>query len=135
MGRGRGKGKKMNAVSATEERTSEEDGKIPSQKKRKGRSVRGSKKEPEGFEEVEEEIDVKGVMNKKIGSKAQSGNKRKRQKQNEISEGLELGSNHSVGVLKSSSADDLLKPSTFISYISRRKSKPRRAAEAGVECK
>ncbi|KAA8528130.1 hypothetical protein F0562_035619 [Nyssa sinensis] len=138
MGRGRGKGKKL-TVSNHEDPGSGEEEKIPIQKRR-GRPQKPLKdeideeEEAEKMEEEDSEITKNGVSSKEMKSStaAENGKKRKRnlqakEKQDTIKE--------ENGVGTRSSTNDLSKSNGFRHNGSRRKSKPRRAAEAGVECK
>lgn len=138
MRRGRGKGKKQNA-SAREDRGSGEEEKIPSYRRR-GRPQKPMRDDfeeeeeedeeemVEKIEDEEEEVDDDTIISKDLK------NERKRKIPN--------GSNttdvneEDNGLGSKSSTDDSTK-STSIGFRqngSRRKSKPRRAAEAVVEC-
>jgi len=133
MGRGR-KGKKA-AVVASHEDSGEEE-KIPV--KRRGRPQKTLKdevdeeEEAEKIDEAEEEEDVENskipTSNKdnKIPISSENGRKRKRNsqvKENQDSIKVENG------------PSDSIKSVGFRQNGSRRKNKPRRAAEVGVECK
>lgn len=139
MGRGRGKGKKLTAVSKHEEPGSGgEDSIPPSAYRRRGRPLvqKGAKDEVDADEEDmenmidEEEEDVKPAKeNKGI----ENGKKRKRHvSQSTDSHSIELGSEKN-GISARSAMDEPKKPNALARNGSRRKSKPRRAAEAGVE--
>ncbi|THG22984.1 hypothetical protein TEA_008406 [Camellia sinensis var. sinensis] len=137
MGRGRGKGKKFSAANHEDAGSGEEE-KIPVQKKR-GRPQKPLKDEidEEEFEKVEEEDSENtknGVLSKETKSSvaAENGKKRKRNLQaKEKPDSIKVEN----GVGTRSSTDDSTKSNGFRHNGSRRKSKPRRAAEAGVECK
>ncbi|CAO2822154.1 unnamed protein product [Amaranthus hypochondriacus] len=122
MGRVRGKSKKQ-TVAAHKDVGSEKEEKIPASKRR-GRPQKPMK------DEVEDEEIENGKCNmtdKSLESDdhAENGAKRKRSLQvKENSNGLEA----------KSVANDSVKPVGFRQIGSRRKNKPRRAAEVGVEC-
>ena len=136
MGRGRGKGIKF-SVTNQEDAGSGEEEKIPVQKRR-GRPQKLLKDEidEEEFEKVEAEDSdntKNGVLSKETKSSitAENGKKRKRNSQaKEKSDSVKL--ENDVGTR--SSTDDSTKSNGFRHIGSRRKSKPRRAAEAVVEC-
>ncbi|CAA0842809.1 Unknown protein [Striga hermonthica] len=143
MGRGRGKGKKQSPV-AREDSASFEDEKLPM--KRRGRPLKATKGELEDDDEFEkmggeEEVgykngeDGKGSeagKNGKNGVTIENGKKRKRPLQ-EDDQDLVLKEENELGTKTNGSA--LIKNVGFRQNGSRRKSKPRRAAEVGVECK
>lgn len=136
MGRGRGKGKRF-SVTSHEDAGSGEEEKIPVQKRR-GRPQKPLKDEidEEDYEKAEEddsETMKNGVLTKDVKSSvsAENGKKRKRNLQaKEKSDSVKVEN----GVGTSSSTDDLTKSNGFRHIGSRRKNKPRRAAEVGVEC-
>ena len=136
MGRGRGKGKKF-LVTNKEDAGSGEEEKFPVQKRR-GRPQKLLKDEidEEEFEKVEAEDSdntKNGVLSKETKSSitAENGKKRKRNSQaKEKSDSVKLEN----GVGTRSSTDDSTKSNGFRHNGSRRKSKPRRAAESVVEC-
>ena len=133
MGRSRGKGKKL-TISNEEDAISEEEEKVPKQKRR-GRPQKLFKDDfdEEEIEEILEEDacggdNVKNVVSSKEMKNLNTtkhGRKRKRNLQEKI-EPIEE---------KIESIDELRKSNGFRHNGSRRKSKPRRAAEAGVQCK
>lgn len=136
MGRGRGKGKKLSTSNHDDPGSGEEE-KIPVQKRR-GRPQKPLKDdiEEEEVEKIEDEDVENGtaaIMSK--GTKfptAENGKKRKRlmqpkEKPDSVKEENGAGTR--------SSTDDSAKSNGFRQNGSRRKSKPRRAAEAVVECK
>ncbi|XP_057483390.1 uncharacterized protein LOC130770102 [Actinidia eriantha] len=135
MGRGRGKGKKF-SVTNQEDAGSGEEEKILVQKRR-GRPQKLFKDEiDEEFEKVEAEDSdntKNGVLSKETKSSitAENGKKRKRNSQAKEKSDLVKLEN---GVGTRSSTDDSTKSNGFRHNGSRRKSKPRRAAESVVEC-
>ncbi|KVH90865.1 hypothetical protein Ccrd_007148 [Cynara cardunculus var. scolymus] len=113
MGRGKGKGKKF-ALTNNDDPGSGEDEKIPVQKRR-GRPQKPLVDETDEYvEKIEEEDDDENV----------NGKKRKRNKP--AKEKGELAKEESPNGTRSNG---------FRHNGSRRKNKPHRAAEAGVECK
>ncbi|CAN6844670.1 unnamed protein product, partial [Brassica oleracea] len=137
MRRGRGKGRKQSA-SAREDRGSGEEEKIPAYRRR-GRPQKPMRddfeeeEEEEMVEKMEQEEDIDDTNESSVTSKKPE-NERKRKISNTDhnadlkEEETELGSKSSMdGSTKSISVG-------FRQNGSRRKSKPRRAAEAVVEC-
>ncbi|CAF1848598.1 hypothetical protein Bca4012_031329 [Brassica carinata] len=128
MRRGRGKRKRQNA-SAREDGDEEE--KIPAYRRR-GRPQKPVKDETEGEEEeiVEKDEDTNGLVTSKEDV-TENGKK-------PVEESKESNVTEEENVLGSkSSTDDSVKSSLstgFRQIGSRRKNKPRRAAEAVVEC-
>ncbi|RAL48511.1 hypothetical protein DM860_005935 [Cuscuta australis] len=134
---GRGKGKKL---SAREDLGSGEEEKI-TPARRRGRPQKPSKDLTEGKDEVEKDVEDEGegddkknnILSKDTKNRAaENGKKRKRSspmKDNGDSTEEEKG----LGI--QTSTDDLIKSVGFRQNGSRRKSKPRRAAEVGVECR
>ncbi|CAI0555701.1 unnamed protein product [Linum tenue] len=118
MGRGRGKGKRL-TVSNHDDAGSGEEEKIPAQKRR-GRPQKPLKDEfdEEEMEKMMEEEDV--VENGKLQQQA-----KEKQPDSVMKE-----ENGVVAI-----TNDPIKSNGFRQNGSRRKNKPRRAAEAGVECK
>ncbi|KAJ0810378.1 hypothetical protein HanPI659440_Chr01g0026371 [Helianthus annuus] len=133
MGRGRGKGKKFTLTNNDDTGSGEEE-RIPAQKRR-GRPQKPLVDEiDEDIEKLEDEENAKSndVVSDKDGKVTENGKKRKRNKQSkeegdlvkeESTDGTQPNANGSTPV------------NGFRHIGSRRKSKPRRAAEAGVECK
>ncbi|KAI3688232.1 hypothetical protein L1987_81943 [Smallanthus sonchifolius] len=117
MGRGRGKGKKFTLTNNNDDPASGEDEKIPSQKRR-GRPQKPLMDEvEENVEKIEEEeYDDDESANSYVDGK------RKRNK-----EGKEKG--------KLVKEENGTRSNGFRHIGSRRKNKPHRAAEVGVECK
>ncbi|KAL3599748.1 hypothetical protein D5086_007666 [Populus alba] len=135
MGRGRGKGKKL-TVSNHDDTGSGEEEKIPAQKRR-GRPQKPLKDDidEEEVEKIEDEDVEKGKTDitskdSKSPTAAENGKKRKRYSQAKEKPDSVKEEN---GVGTRSSTDDSTKSNGFRHNGSRRKSKPRRAAEAGVE--
>lgn len=141
MRRGRGKGKKQ---SVREDLGSGEEEKIPV--RRRGRPLKPSKDEI--GEEEEEEVEVvmkekeeeeddsentKGsVFNNDFKNQAAvNGKKRKRTSQVKEVDSMKVEN----GVGTKTNSNDLIKSAGFRQNGSRRKNKPRRAAEVGVECR
>ncbi|KAK4345942.1 hypothetical protein RND71_036118 [Anisodus tanguticus] len=132
---GRGKVKKQ---SVREDLGSGEQEKV--QVRRRGRPQKPSKDEEEEEEavKVEDEENVsentKGsVFNKDVKSQAAvNGKKRKRTSQvKEVVDSVKMEN----GVGTKTNSNDLIKSVGFRQKGSRRKNKPRRAAEVGVECR
>ncbi|KAK4581677.1 hypothetical protein RGQ29_025028 [Quercus rubra] len=141
MGRGRGKGKKQNAVASREDPGSGEEEKIPAYRRR-GRPQKPLKDEIEEEEEegntdkiVEDGEDAKvNISRKDMKNQNTIENGRKRKRSAQVKENISsVGGENGIG--KKSSPDDSTKSVGFRQNGSRRKNKPRRAAEAGVECK
>ncbi|KAE9585964.1 hypothetical protein Lal_00009965 [Lupinus albus] len=134
MGRGRGKGKKL-TVTNHNDAGSGEDEKVPMQKRR-GRPQKPLKDDfdVEEVEKMDNESDnVKnGVSSKEI--KSPIATERKRKRNSHVKEKLE-STEEENGIENRSSTEDLTKSNGFRHNGSRRKSTPRRAAEAGVQCK
>ncbi|XP_019070280.2 uncharacterized protein [Solanum lycopersicum] len=115
MGRGRGKGKKL-----TDDPGSDEEEKIPPQKRR-GRPTKSLKDDidEEAVEMIEEEDDSElGIQNLEINGNKRRRNTRVKEKHDSVKEENGNGT-----------TDESNTASRH-----RRKNKPRRAAEAGVEC-
>ncbi|OMO68964.1 hypothetical protein CCACVL1_19741 [Corchorus capsularis] len=137
MGRGRGKGKKL-TVSNHEDTGSGEEEKIPAQKRR-GRPQKPLKdefdeEEVEKLEEEDGENGKAGIISKERKSPSAAENGKKRRRNSQVKEKSDLVKEEN-GVGTRSSTNDSTKSNGFRHNGSRRKSKPRRAAEVGVECK
>ncbi|KAL5152367.1 hypothetical protein HKD37_13G038523 [Glycine soja] len=137
MGRGRGKGKKL-TVANFEDPASGEDEKVPTQKRR-GRPQKPLKDDfdEEEVEKIEDDSDnVKnGTAYKEMKSPTATENGRKRKRNSQVKEKLDsVEKENSIGN-GTSTTDELTKANGFRHNGSRRKSTPRRAAEAGVQCK
>ncbi|MBA0557715.1 hypothetical protein Gohar_010444 [Gossypium harknessii] len=137
MRKGRGKAKKPTIVSSREDPGSGEDEKIP-ESKRRGRPQKQSKDdvdEDDAEKKEEDGEDVKGsVPIKEMKSQAATENRRKRKRSMQAKENLDSVKKENCITAKSST-DDSSKSVGYRQNASRRKSKPRRAAEAVVECK
>nr|POE44884.1 hypothetical protein CFP56_78161 [Quercus suber] len=122
MGRGRGKGKKL-TVTNHEDGGSGEEEKIPAQKRR------GRPQKPLKDEIDEEEVEK---IDKEIKSPSATENGKKRKRNSHVKEKADSVKEENGNGTRSST-DDSIKSNGFRLNGSRRKSKPRRAAEAGVE--
>ncbi|CAL5193529.1 unnamed protein product [Lathyrus oleraceus] len=137
MGRGRGKGKKQSAI--IEDLVSDEEDKVPAHRKR-GRPLKPVTDENEDVVDVTEKIEkgeenVNGnVSNNDLKTEVITVNKRKRKRSSQVKEKIEPMKEEN-GIRAKSSPTDSVKSTGFRQNGSRRKSKPRRAAEAGVDCK
>ena len=137
MRRGRGKAKKQTVVSSREDPGSGEDEKV-SAYKRRGRPQKQLKDdlEEDEVEKTEEDgEDVKGsIPIKDMKNLAATENGRKRKRTMQAEENMDSVKKENVITTKSSTDES----TKFVGYRqngSRRKNKPRRAAEAIVECK
>ncbi|GMY14130.1 hypothetical protein FCV25MIE_09369 [Fagus crenata] len=141
MGRGRGKGKKQPAIASHEDPGSGEEEKIPAYRRR-GRPQKPLKdeieveEEEEKAEKIEEDgEDAKGNISRKdMKNRNTIENGRKRKRSAQVKENISSVKVEN-GIGTKSSPDDPTKSVGFRQNGSRRKNKPRRAAEAGVECK
>lgn len=138
MRRGRGKGKKPNVISSHEHPGSGEEEKLPAYRRR-GRPQKplnddvGEEEEAENKEEDGD--DKKGfISTKDIKFQAATVNGRKRKGSPQANEEKDF-MKHENGIALKPSNDDSTKSLGFRQNGSRRKNKPRRAAEVGVECK
>ncbi|XP_042004641.1 uncharacterized protein LOC121753409 [Salvia splendens] len=140
MGRGRGKGKKQTALAACDDTGSGEDEKLPV--RRRGRPQKPMKddfEEGDEVEKIEEEDEEDGeetknlVLSKSSKNQSAAENGRKRKRSSQIKESDELVKEENAVAAKSN-ATVLIKPVGYRQHGSRRKNKPRRAAEVGVEC-
>ncbi|XVE75696.1 hypothetical protein DITRI_Ditri12bG0113800 [Diplodiscus trichospermus] len=133
MRRGRGKTKKQTVVSSREDPGSGEE-KIPAYRRR-GRPQKQLKDDIEEDEVEKTEEDVEGsIAIKDMKNQAATENGRKRKRSMQAKENIDSVKKENVITTKSSTADS----TKFVGYrqnSSRRKNKPRRAAEAVVECK
>ena len=134
MGRGRGRGKKLTTVRSHEDKGSSGEEVVPAKKRRGRPQKRFANKidqaDVENFVEKvdgdQEEVDDAKLKN----SAAAGGNKRGRP----LKEGSNIVIEDSNSIVRSSS-DESTRTNGFRQIGSRRKNKPRRAAEAGLECK
>ncbi|KAL8204699.1 hypothetical protein R6Q57_010322 [Mikania cordata] len=139
MGRGRGKAKKFTLTSNDDTGSGEEE-RIPAQKKR-GRPQKPLVDETieidEDFEKIEDEDSTKvdGVVSNKDMKIIEDGKKRKRNKQSKEEGDLVKEESVVETDTNESTHGSTQVQNGFRHMGSRRKSKPRRAAEAGVECK
>ncbi|KAM1079406.1 hypothetical protein ACFX2B_013969 [Malus domestica] len=137
MGRGRGKAKKQNIIAAREDTGSGEEERIlPS--RRRGRPLKTLKDdivEGEAALKTEDGDDAKGrVLSKDMKDQSAIENGRKRKRSAQVKETIKSVEEDKMIETKSS-LDDPKKAVGFRQNGSRRKNKPHRAAEAGVECK
>ncbi|KAK6925692.1 hypothetical protein RJ641_007411 [Dillenia turbinata] len=137
MGRGRGKGRKSN-VANHEDTGSGDEEKIPVQKRR-GRPQKPLKDgiDEEEIEKLVEEGDEpakNGITTKDVKGPVAAENGKKRRRYPQVKDSPESIKEEN-GISNRSSTDDSTKSNGFRHSGSRRKNKPRRAAEAGVECK
>ncbi|KAL4273996.1 hypothetical protein GQ457_13G011580 [Hibiscus cannabinus] len=137
MRRGRGKAKKQNVVSSLDDPGSGDEEKIPAYKRR-GRPQKQMKDDidEDEVEKAEEDgEDLKGsVPAKEMKNQAATENGRKRKRSMQTRENID-SIKKGNGVTTKSSTDDSTKLVGYRQNGSRRKNKPRRAAEAVVECK
>ncbi|CAA2938959.1 uncharacterized protein LOC111403856 [Olea europaea var. sylvestris] len=141
MGRIRGKGKKQSIVAAGDDAVTGEDEKIPI--RRRGRPQKPLKdeiEEGEKSEKIEEENDeddnntLSSVLIKSSKNQPAKENGRKRKRPSLIKDHADsVKEENDVGT--NANTTDLVKSVGFRQNGSRRKNKPRRAAEVGVECK
>ncbi|XP_073155615.1 uncharacterized protein [Henckelia pumila] len=134
-GRGKGKGKKQSVFAITDDNRSGEDEKMPM--RRRGRP---QKPVNDGYEEVAEvekiEEDAKLlVFNKPAKHQAAKENVKKRKRPSQVKETMESSFKDENGNGTETNGADSIKSSVGYRQLgSRRKNKPRRAAEVGVEC-
>ncbi|KAL8260926.1 hypothetical protein R6Q59_024975 [Mikania micrantha] len=117
MGRGRAKGKKFTLTNNNDDPASGEDEKIPSQKRR-GRPQKSL------MDEVEEDVDKIEEDEEDDDDDFDVNGKRKRTKEEK-----------EKGKLVKEESPNGTRSNGFRQIGSRRKNKPHRAAEVGVECK
>ena len=134
MGRGRGRGKKLTIVRSHEDKGSSGEEVVPA-RKRRGRPQKrfADKVDQTDVENFVEKVDGDGeeVDDVKLKNSTSSvGNKRGRP----LKEGSNLVLEENNSSIRPSS-DESTRTNGFRQIGSRRKSKPRRAAEAGLECK
>ncbi|KAI3471403.1 hypothetical protein Pfo_030767 [Paulownia fortunei] len=139
MGRGRGKGKKQSSAAARDDTGSGEDEKLPV--RRRGRPQKPLKddiNEEDKVVKIEEEDDgleetKSSVLSKSTRNQAATENGRKRKRPSQVKENADSVKEEN-GMGKKTTATDLIKSVGYRQNGSRRKNKPRRAAEVGVEC-
>ncbi|XP_077210407.1 uncharacterized protein LOC143845885 [Tasmannia lanceolata] len=146
MGRGRGKGKKLTAVTSHDDPGSGAEESLPGAEeslpanKRRGRPQKPLKDEfeEEEAEKIEDEENADNakstIPSKEVKGVAASENGKKRKRHTQVKENADLVIEEN-GIGTRSSTDESSKSNGFRQNGSRRKSKPRRAAEAGVNCK
>jgi hypothetical protein len=134
MGRGRGRGKKLTLVRSHEDKGNSGEEVVPA-RKRRGRPQKR-------FAEKIDQTDIENFVEKVDGDEEQLddaklkngtaavGNKRGRP----LKEGSNIVVEENNSSIRSSS-DESARTNGFRQNGSRRKNKPRRAAEAGLECK
>ncbi|KAG7948014.1 hypothetical protein I3843_14G124500 [Carya illinoinensis] len=136
MGRGRGKGKRLTITNHDDPGSGEEE-KIPAQKRR-GRPQKPLKdeidEEVEKIEGEDSENAKSGTPSKEMKSPSATENGKKRKRNPQVREKPDSVKEEN-GNGNRLSTDDSTKSNGFRHNGSRRKNKPRRAAEAGVECK
>lgn len=140
MGRGRGKAGKKLTVTNQEDPGSGDEEKVFTQKRR------GRPQKPLKDDDFDEDGDVEkiegnesdnmknGVSNKEVKSPTATEHGKKRKRNSQVKEKLE-SVEEGTGNGNRSSTDNLTKVNGLRQNGSRRKSTPRRAAEAGVQCK
>ncbi|EXB93645.1 hypothetical protein L484_018031 [Morus notabilis] len=132
MGRVRGKGKKNTVIAVREDPGSGGEEKIPAYQRR-DRPQKPLKDDIQREEETEKtEEDGEEAKNLKYQGAVENGRKRKGSAQ--VKENMDSVKEEN-GIETKSAPDDTTKFVGFRQNGSRRKNKPRRAAEAGVECK
>lgn len=136
MGRGRGKGKKQNVIDVREDAGSGEEEEIPAYRRR-GRPQKPLKddiEQEEAIEKLEEDAeDLKShISSKSVKYQPTIENGRKRKRAAKVKETID-SIKEEKGVETNLSPDDSIKSVGFRQNGSRRKNKPHRAAEAGVE--
>ena len=131
MGKGRGKGKKQSAIAKREEHGNEGD---------KDSGYRLSGKQENSLKDETEEVEaasgnIENMENIKVKNSS-TDNKRKRKRTVPVKEHVDPVKEESAIKTKGNpdDDDDSKKPAGFRQNGSRRKNKPRRAAEAGVDC-
>ncbi|CAO2837220.1 unnamed protein product [Amaranthus hypochondriacus] len=129
MGRGRGKGKKLTIASHDDPGSGEEE-KIPAQKRR-GRPQKPLKDEIDDEEIVKIEEEDTEIKDSSITTTVENSKKRKR---NSPTKDKSSPTKEENGVGATLVSDIATKTNGFRHIGSRRKNKPRRAAEVGVEC-
>eukprot|EP00268_Persea_americana_P028420 TRINITY_DN27591_c1_g1_i1.p1 TRINITY_DN27591_c1_g1~~TRINITY_DN27591_c1_g1_i1.p1 ORF type:complete len:139 (-),score=44.81 TRINITY_DN27591_c1_g1_i1:508-924(-) len=138
MGRGRGKGKKLTVTTSHEDPGSGEEEIIPTNKRR-GRPQKSLKEEVDEDEAKKIEEDDGDNLNaavtgKEAKSPAAMENGKKRKRNTQVKENVNSIKEEN-GAGTRSGTDATTKSNGFRQNGSRRKNKPRRAAEVGVKCK
>lgn len=136
MGRVRGKGKKQ-TLATREDPGSGEEEKVPRIRKR-GRPQKPVKDEGDDLEtdKIEEivELTKDSLSGKDVKNEAATENGRKRKRSAQAKDSIDSVKEEN-GIKTKPSANDAVKFVGYRTNGNRRKNKPRRAAEAGVECK
>uniref|UniRef100_A0A803QP49 Uncharacterized protein n=1 Tax=Cannabis sativa TaxID=3483 RepID=A0A803QP49_CANSA len=130
MGRGRGKGKK-NTVTVVREDPESGEEKVPAYRRR-GRPQKPLNEDVQREEETEK-IGEDSEEGKTLLYQGASENGRKRQRSTPVKENMDSVKDEN-GIETKSAPDETAKFVSFRHISSRRKNKPHRAAEAGVEC-
>ncbi|KAG6511326.1 hypothetical protein ZIOFF_029386 [Zingiber officinale] len=125
MGRGRGKGKKLTASTSHEDSGKSGEEVLPYRRGRPQKPLKGDVDE-DGAEEIEGEDDLKLSAPNQEAKGATTVNVKKRKRDSKSTEN---------GVAGSESMEQPTSSNDLRHSRRRRKNKPRRAAEAGVECK
>ncbi|XP_008240950.1 PREDICTED: uncharacterized protein LOC103339432 [Prunus mume] len=137
MGRGRGKGKKQSIIAVREDPGSGEEERIPPNRRR-GRPHKPLKEDIGEGEEAQKTEDVEDakiyVSSKDMKNQSAIENGRKRKRSAQVKENIK-SVKEDKNVETKSNLDDSTKSVGFRQNGSRRKNKPHRAAEAGVQCK
>lgn len=135
MVRGRVKGKKQNIISAREDPGSTEGHKIPPNRRR-GRPQKPLKDDigDGNALKIEDEDEKSHIFRKDVKNHSGIENGTKRKRSAHVNENMNKGQEENKIEIKSS-LDDPTKSVGFRQSGSRRKNKPHRAAEAGVQCK
>ncbi|KAF6151827.1 hypothetical protein GIB67_010401 [Kingdonia uniflora] len=139
MGRGRGKAKKLTPVTSHEDPGSGAEEPLPPTYKRRGRPQKPLRDDidEEDIKKIEEqdgESAKSDISNKEVKASSATENGKKRRRYSQAKENTDSVKEES-SICTRSSSDNSTKSNGFRRIGSRRKSKPRRAAEVGVECK
>ena len=131
MGRGRGRGRKLTIARSHEEKGSSGEEVVPARKRR----GRPQKRFADKIEQVDVENFVEDVDGGDEDAKLKAGSGVKRGRPLKESPNTVLAEENSNSSVRSSSDESAARTNGFRQIGNRRKSTPRRAAEAGVECK
>ncbi|XP_057721846.1 uncharacterized protein LOC130935933 isoform X1 [Arachis stenosperma] len=138
--RGRGKGKKDTVIVEPEDPRNGEEEKLPAFRRR-GRPIKplmDDVEEVEATENIEKDEEIvignENGSTKDLKTQVITVNKRKRKRSVQTKEKKDLAKEENGNQVKPN-PDDSVKPAGFRHNGSRRKNKPCRAAEAGVDCK
>lgn len=131
MGRGRGKGKKSAASTSHEDSGKSGEEALPYRRGRPQKPLKGDIEE-DGAEEIEGGDDLKLSAPNQEAKGPTAVNVKKRKRDSKLKENSVKTGNGAAG---SESMEQPTSSNGLRHSRSRRKSKPRRAAEAGVECK